>query len=44
MLGSDATCPGGRQLLPEEGANLEAVLKAGMTTAARDAEVWADMR
>ena len=44
MLGSDVSCPGGRQPLPEEGADPEAVLEAGMTTAAVGAEVWSNTR
>ena len=31
--GSDVASPGGRQLLPEEGADSEAVLEAAVTTA-----------
>ena len=44
MPGSDAACPGGRQLLPEEGASPEAVLEAGVAVAAVGAGVWLEMR
>ena len=43
MPESDAACPSGRQPLPEEGAVPEAVLEAGVTTAAMGAGVWPEM-
>ena len=37
MPRSDVACPSGKQLLPEGGAGLEAMLEAGVTVAAVDA-------